>query len=1120
MADLRDVAEWIDGLERGVLAHQHSPQAGFTAFPDRLDQFDEDGNRVATLGRLPDGTFGVQPVAPVPPPSPTGPIVECDMNQVAVSWNGMFADEDGDGDPDVVEPSTLSHIAVFSRYLGTLDGPAGDDGEPSLVPVEGEPDVARGSIAYTAQAGGQLSFGPVVETGLHEVWLCAVGTDGGVSAPSERARFEVTYGLLQGELDEVRLRADGAMLSADGKNSVWRQDTAPVPSEEFPISDGDIWFHTGDSNMPHTWDGDKWVSVADERVAVLEGVTEQLGEDLRHVVESPSGATLTWDPAEPSGDGSDGDAWFQTRGNDVVAQWYFSGSGWVKTAITDSVIANLDAGKITTGFIDSARIQAGTVTADKLLVGDERNLIPNGDLRLGDATGWMDGGVFSSDAPAGLPGSVTYNSQSKHWHNMGDALFEQGDEIGFEVWLKADKPGSRIYVGIRNAAGDWLRGSWLGGGTISYPVNNADVPTEWTLLKASMVYEGPDSFKPSYSTWFFNHANGSIRDAAVSVAGVRLYKKTGSTYIADGAITTEKIAAGAITAESGVIGSLDLGKATVGQLNGDRILANSISAEHIRSGAVTATSLSADALNGKTITGATVQTSTGYPRVAMDKQGLHAWDQAGRKTFDVDQNTGAVELVGALQTGPEGTRRVRIDNRQFSNAVGMRFYPDDSAPTGYGEAAGITVTDATEGWTYGSMTLTTPARDGDFSTIQLNSPGVDYGGSISAKSTSAHLYLGLLTYLRRFTSGGRMASELTLNTDAGLSGHNTNVVARTGRTVLQAAQFIHNKFTTPDDEPLWGTIFQAPDASGQQRVFGIIGGDPADPDAFRVFGQSTHLRLRGENGATIDAGSDGGMGGKVEVASGVVLSGARWAMKSTSANLGQYDYEGTGSNWGVRYYKGGDWFGEIGAPGGMFDANAFGVKSAGSRELEMNGQGAHLRLRADASSPHVVSKTVYNRTYGNAANVYITSYGTLGRSTSARKHKLQERHIPADSYEDRLLSIPFTSWIDRGDWERWELFKAHMAENPGCPVGPELAECPQGEPRRAIGAVAEDFVDAGLSEFVTFDEMGEPDGLQYDRIGPALIPVVARQRDRISQLEGQLAGQAERLEALEASLAA
>ena len=63
-----------------------------------------------------------------------------------------------------------------------------------------------------------------------------------------------------------------------------------------------------------------------------------------------------------------GDIWWQyNASNVIIGQWTgLGGTSWQANTIGNAVVANLDAGKITTGFIDAARINAGTITATML----------------------------------------------------------------------------------------------------------------------------------------------------------------------------------------------------------------------------------------------------------------------------------------------------------------------------------------------------------------------------------------------------------------------------------------------------------------------------------------------------------------------------------------------------------------------------------------------------------------------------------------------------------------------------------------------------------------------------------------------------------------------------------
>ena len=57
------------------------------------------------------------------------------------------------------------------------------------------------------------------------------------------------------------------------------------------------------------------------------------------------------------------------------------------------------------------------------------------------------------------------------------------------------------------------------------------------------------------------------------------------------------------------------------------------------------------------------------------------------------------------------------------------------------------------------------------------------------------------------------------------------------------------------------------------------------------------------------------------------------------------------------------------------------------------------------------------------------------------------------------------------------------------------------EPTRNFGMIAEDLAAAGLEYLVVRGADGQLEGIEYDRIGPALIPVIAKLQKRIEILE-------------------
>ena len=131
-------------------------------------------------------------------------------------------------------------------------------------------------------------------------------------------------------------------------------------------------------------------------------------------------------------------------------------------------------------------------------------------------------------------------------------------------------------------------------------------------------------------------------------------------------------------------------------------------------------------------------------------------------------------------------------------------------------------------------------------------------------------------------------------------------------------------------------------------------------------------------------------------------------------------------------------------------------------------------------------ESVYRNTNGASPNVYVAPDGALVRSTSASKYKTDIQRSYVSDYGERLLELPTATWMDKAETERY--------------VDGES----QDKPVRHFGMIAEDLADAGLEMLVSRGQDGELEGIQYDRIGPALIPVIKQLQDKVNKLEEKL----------------
>lgn len=133
---------------------------------------------------------------------------------------------------------------------------------------------------------------------------------------------------------------------------------------------------------------------------------------------------------------------------------------------------------------------------------------------------------------------------------------------------------------------------------------------------------------------------------------------------------------------------------------------------------------------------------------------------------------------------------------------------------------------------------------------------------------------------------------------------------------------------------------------------------------------------------------------------------------------------------------------------------------------------AQLDSSSDSTSPFWRSWGIYDRTYSQSSNVYITSNGVLGRSTSARKYKtdIQSANSIIQNAK-KILDINSVTWLDK------EQVKRGITDY------------------RNFGMIADDFHNAGLTEVVEYGSDGQVEGLFYDRI-PAIHNVILSEHEQ------------------------
>lgn len=133
----------------------------------------------------------------------------------------------------------------------------------------------------------------------------------------------------------------------------------------------------------------------------------------------------------------------------------------------------------------------------------------------------------------------------------------------------------------------------------------------------------------------------------------------------------------------------------------------------------------------------------------------------------------------------------------------------------------------------------------------------------------------------------------------------------------------------------------------------------------------------------------------------------------------------------------------------------------------------------------------YATTTSSGANMFLTDDGAVIRSSSSSKYKLNINYEQSSETANKLLTIDPALWHDK--FESDQLDKFHD-------IGIEPERTIDMDKRWYYGIIAEDLVKAGLEHLVMRDtKTGEVEGVEYSKIGVALIPIIRELRNRLNE---------------------
>ena len=181
---------------------------------------------------------------------------------------------------------------------------------------------------------------------------------------------------------ELQTEINSIEAAVNGKNHIYRQASAPDGSV-YALVEGDVWFDTDDGNKQYYWTGTAWVSVQDTAIAAATTAANAATIAAQEAETAATAAQTTANgknkivrsTADASGTTgyTAGDLWWKmastSAASNVLDQWTFDGTQWNKNALTNAVIATLDAAKITTGYLAADRIEAASIAGTKIAAG-------------------------------------------------------------------------------------------------------------------------------------------------------------------------------------------------------------------------------------------------------------------------------------------------------------------------------------------------------------------------------------------------------------------------------------------------------------------------------------------------------------------------------------------------------------------------------------------------------------------------------------------------------------------------------------------------------------------------------------------------------------------------------
>lgn len=832
-------------------------------------------------------------------------------------------------------------------------------------------------------------------------------------------------------------------------------------------------------------------------------------------------------------------------GATIQRQWRWNGSAWVENKVDGQFIANLDVGKLTGTFANiSQHLQAGSISADKVLIGVGGNLAP--DPRFQSPMAWG-GSSFVQPNTAGrsakgafvIPSGTTtrgaYMSQMIPTPRSG--------RVWFSVWAKPDAEsvasGLRIY-----ARGYFQDGTWAFA-TPSSLSPSAPIPANtWVKIEGEVVLpEGAASLsiglfaQPSYTgrVVFSDLHAQAYEDGALIVNGTITGNKVNAQSVA-GAVgqfvkvqannveVTEALSARVVEALSTtskrlvVTEDAILNRATVIQeLVAPVVKATKVSTDQLIAGTAsldtaTANKLFADIFAANKITAAQIVVG-GLPSAALADGAVSAVKiadgavTAGKVTATEELSAKILRATSAEVATQFVTDRLVIgtgDNAGVLEVLGKAITNDlnvrgtlrgrDAILDGTLDVAQLNVTDSMAAALVNAMSVNTRRLVVTEDAI-LNRATVVNGlvtNQLEALNVTAERFQGIEAQFSQLVAGDLTITGHFRSGGDGMPGVVIPKAYTTAHGMQQIGVWLTPTGNAPSLGSEWGMIAgmwldEGVRTAGTNRTAPVLirgqqGGGAA------IYGD-LHLRPNGQNPSYIRSNEN------VELQSkkNFLAKGEKsvWLL----AEDGQMVFDQKGSG-GMNFN----------ALNGGITMGTFGhINNYATQDHNIRA-GRDVWLKANSNIRLArINDSAYHQTWsgGNLNSLYIgSSSGIVYTGTSSERYKTDITElIPDESWLDRRV----VTYRDKHGVKEVERLNQVMADDPDYQMTPEEYEIYTGSLNPTVGFIAEEAIGTGAESQVIYDSTGRVISYDYSRDGAYLAAFVKQHRGKIADLEARIA---------------